>query len=307
MPIFPRFRARAEHHPWARDAPDAAVRVRWLGTAAHAIETATTTVLLDPFLSRPSLVRTATRPLEPDPTRWAHWLPRRVDALLLGHSHYDHLLDAPLIARKTGARIVGSRTTAAFARAAGVPEAQIVTVPPEGLALDVGDVHVRFVPSLHGRIVAGRVPFPGEVLTPPHLPTRVWQYRMGGAFGIHLEAAGLRLYHNGSADLIDAQLEGLDADVLLVGLAGRQGTRGYLARLAGLLAPKLIVPTHHDAFFQALERGVHLLPGIDLEGFFADARDAAPFARIVTPTYDDVLCLPPPDTNPREGVLVPRV
>jgi len=160
----------------------------------------------------------------------------------------------------------------------------------------VKDVEARFVRSRHGRIRPVGVPFPGEVAR-PRLPGRLYDYKMGGAFGVLLRAEGAAIYHNGSADLVDAELDGEHADVLLVGLAGRTLTRNYVARLARALGPKVIVPTHHDAFFAPLSRGVHLLPKIDLEGFVRDARAAAPDARIVTPDYFEVLAVPRGDPS----------
>lgn len=289
--LFPRWKPRAELRPTTRSSGDEAVRVRWLGTAGHVIEVGGTTLLIDPFLTRPSATHLL-RPLQPDATAIRAHLPPRVDAVLCGHSHFDHLLDAPAIALATGALFVGSRSSCAFARAAGVPALQLREIGGDGGSLTIGAATVRFVPSLHGRVVLHRVPFPGEVTTPPSLPAPAWRYRMGGAYGILVEANGLRLYHNGSADLIDAALAGARADVLLVGLAGRRATRDYLARLCGALRPQLIVPTHHDAFFAPLEGGVHLLPGIDLDGFVAEARLHAPSARVVTPDYDEALAIP---------------
>ncbi|HEX6834981.1 MAG TPA: MBL fold metallo-hydrolase [Polyangia bacterium] len=289
--IFPRWRPRAELRPTTGSADGAAVRIRWLGTAGHVIETPTTTLLIDPFLSRPSLTRLA-GPIAPDEAAVRARLPARVDAVLCGHSHFDHLLDAPFIARATGATLAGSGTTCMFARASGVAEPQLVAVPPTGHTFTVGDATIRFVPSLHGRLLFGRVPFPGEVGAPPPLPARMWHYRMGGAFGILIDAGGVRIYHNGSANLVDAELDGARADVLLVGLAGRKGTRDYLRRLCDALAPQLIIPTHHDAFFAPLDDGLRLLPGIDLDGFVADARARAPSATIVTPAYDEPLAIP---------------
>jgi L-ascorbate metabolism protein UlaG (beta-lactamase superfamily) len=289
--------------PTSRASDGAALRIRWLGTAGHVIETARTTLLIDPFLTRPTLGRLLGR-LAPDEAAIRARLPARVDAIVCGHSHYDHLLDAPFIARTTGALLVGSATTCNFARAAGVPESQLRPVPPEGRTLTVADVTIRLVPSLHGRLVLHRVPFPGEVTTPPPLPARAWNYRMGGAFGIFVAAAGVRLYHNGSADLIDAALADTRADVLLVGLAGRRATPDYLQRLCCALAPKLVVPTHHDAFFAPLDGGVHLLPGIDLDGFVSDARTHAPSASVVTPGYDETLAVP---VDVRGAALIDQV
>lgn len=276
----------------AARATDAALQVRWFGAAGHAVSTQKTTILLDPFFSRPGLLRTGFARLVPDEAEIAKYLPPRVDAIFLGHSHYDHLMDAPSIAKMTGARIVGSASTAAFARAAGVPEPQLTVVPREGASVRVGDVEVRFVASNHGRVFFGRVPFPGVADEHPRLPARLGDYRMGGAYGLLVRAPGATLYHNGSADLIDAELAGERADVLLLCLAGRSGTPGYLKRITEALRPSLIVPTHHDSFFAPLSEGVRLLPRIDLEGFVAQARQLAPKAGVVTPDYMESLAIP---------------
>ncbi len=286
--VFPRWRP-PESFRATGAAARGGVRIAWLGTAGHVVRTETTTLLIDPYVSRAGLLRLASSRLRPDDAAIDRWIPEHVDAVLCGHSHFDHLLDAPRIAHLRGAKLVGSATTCAFARAEGVPDSQLVEVPPTGLSTRVGDVDVRYVPSLHGRIALGRVPFPGEVRTPPHLPRRMWNYKMGGAFGILLRAAGVSVYHNGSANLVDAKLRGAHADVLLVGLAGRSSTRDYLARLTGVLGPDLLVPTHHDAFFAPLEEGLRLLPRIDLDGFAAEARRLAPRARVLFPDYGEVV------------------
>jgi L-ascorbate metabolism protein UlaG (beta-lactamase superfamily) len=261
--------------------------IRWLGTAGFVVETATTVVMIDPYLTRSRLRTLVARPLVADERAVRAHLPPRLDAVLCGHSHFDHLLDAPLIANLTGAKLVGSSTTCAFGRASGLPASQLVSIEGAGGSVMIGDIDVRFVPSLHGRIFLGRVPFPGHVDSPPTLPARVWQYPVGGAFGILLHAIKTTVYHNGSADLIDANLHSTHADVLLIGIAGRSATRDYVKRLSTLLEPAFVVPTHHDAFFAPLDEGVHLLPGIDLDGFVAEVKDANPRARVITPLYDE--------------------
>ncbi len=298
--LFPRFRPRRELRPQGSGEGWGA-RITWLGTAGFVIESAETTLLVDPFLTRPGLSRIASR-MVPDDLAIAHHVPRKVDAILCGHSHYDHVADAPRIAKHTNAKLVGSLSTCAWGRAEGLPESQLVQIPSNGAVVRFGDIEVRFVPSRHGKVALGRVPFVGEVRTTPRGPGRLWHYRMGGAFGLLIKAPGVSIYHNGSADLIDAELEGENADVLLACLAGRKGTANYVARLVSALGPKLVVPTHHDAFFAPLEAGLHLLPGIDVAGFVSEVYQRAPKACVITPDYEEPICVPPNDA--RGAVLV---
>lgn len=300
--LFPRWRPKRELRPQG-SGDGWGARLTWLGTAGFIVESPETTLLVDPFVTRPGFTRLASR-MVPDDGAIARHVPHKVDAVLCGHSHFDHVADAPRIAKLTSAKLVGSRSTCAWGRSEGLPESQLVQVPETGAIVRFGDIEVRYVPSRHGKVILGRVPLQGEVTTTPRGPGRFWHYRMGGAFGILIKAPGVTIYHNGSADLIDAELDGERADVLLAGLAGRKGTENYMGRLLGALDPKLVVPTHHDAFFAPLERGLHLLPGIDIEGFVSEVYLRAPGASVITPDYEEPICVPPNDA--RGSVLAAR-
>ncbi len=304
--VFPRWAPEHRFRPVRSSATvDAAstLSLRWLGTASFVLESATTTVLIDPYLTRKPLLAMPFAH-EPDDGAIFGALPDKVDAVLCGHSHYDHVADAPRIAKRTGAKLVGSESTCAWGAAEGLSESQLVRVGPRGRTLEVGDMTVRFIPSQHGKVAFHRVPFPGFVTETPRLPQPVWAYKMGGAFGIHVRVGALSVYHNGSADLIDAELRDVRADVLLACLAGRRGTESYLRRLVDHLHPGLVVPTHHDAFFAPLSRGVHLLPRIDLGGFLAETAVYAPGATRVTVDYLETLSVPLGDA--RGAALLPR-
>ncbi|MBN9164318.1 MAG: hypothetical protein BGO98_24430 [Myxococcales bacterium 68-20] len=297
--LFPRFRPKRELRPQGSGVGWGA-RISWLGTAGFIIESREATVLIDPFVTRPGLPGIV-KPFVPDEAAIARYVlgngRRSIDAILCGHSHYDHVADAPRIAKLAKAKLVGSASTCAWGRAEGLSEDQLVRIPPAGAVVRFGDIEVRFVASRHGRIAFGRVPFPGEVRATPSAPKRIWHYRMGGAFGLLIRAPGVSIYHNGSADLVDAELEGEQADVLLACLAGRKGTENYVGRLVSALSPKLVVPTHHDAFFAPLERGLHLLPGIDVEGFVSEVFTRVPDAAVITPDYEEPICVPPGDAR----------
>lgn len=280
---------------------EGALAIRWLGTAAHRLRFAGESLLLDPFVSRTPL-RALLRPLRSDPDAVARWAPEAC-AIAVGHSHYDHLLDAASIAARTGAVLLGSPSVARVARAAGVEEARLRVARGGALEERVGPFEVRLVPSVHARLVFGIAPpFPGEIERVPPRGLYVHQYRVGGASGIFVRAGGVTVYHNGSADLIDAALEGTTADVLLVGLAGRGWCKGYLERLVRILRPRVIVPTHYDAFFWPLEEGVRLLPRIGMDAFFEEARRLAPGAIVAAPSpFEDLLV----DEGGRRVAVVP--
>ena len=78
------------------DASSPAVTLRYLGTAGFTLTSAQRTIVIDPFISRPSLLRTGLLPLVPDADKIARILPR-ADDVIIGHSHHDHVLDAPVL------------------------------------------------------------------------------------------------------------------------------------------------------------------------------------------------------------------
>ncbi|MFX4728923.1 MBL fold metallo-hydrolase, partial [Acinetobacter baumannii] len=83
------------------------------------------TVVLDPYLTRPGLLASLTRPLVPDTALIERLIPE-ADDVLIGHAHYDHILDAPDLCRQTGARLIGSSTAVQVGIAAGLPPEQLL-------------------------------------------------------------------------------------------------------------------------------------------------------------------------------------
>jgi len=63
-------------------------------------------LLLDPYCSRPA---DDGGPAIPDPAAIAAHAPAHADLVMVGHSHADHLLDAPAVAVRTGAQLMTVR------------------------------------------------------------------------------------------------------------------------------------------------------------------------------------------------------
>jgi L-ascorbate metabolism protein UlaG (beta-lactamase superfamily) len=93
-------------------------------------------------------------------------------------------------------------------------------------------------------------------------------------WGICIEVAGVRFYHQGSADFVEDELRDRDVDVFLCGISGRRFTPKYVERIVRKLQPKLIVPTHFDDFFRPLDATPRFSFNVNLTGFADEVRAA---------------------------------
>lgn len=241
------------------------VRVRWLGTAGFALSAGGTVVLFDPYVTRASLARCLLAPLTPDAHAVATYAPK-ADAIVVGHTHFDHALDVPLIARRTGAKVFGSRSAVHLCRASGVREAQLHDVeraPGQApVEAEVGPFSLRFHPSAHSRFLFGRVPFPGDIADCEHVPLRTEGYRCGAVFAVEIRVAGRTLFHLGSAELVASSAPRLEADLVMFCVAGWTTTEGLVPKVLRALSPKAVLLSHWDDFLRPMERGAKVLPAM---------------------------------------------
>lgn len=255
------------------------VQVTWLGTAGFAIEHEGHVLLLDPYLTRASLSRCLLAPLRAD-AALARRVAPRADAIVLSHTHFDHALDTPLIARQTGARVFGSRSALRLCRAHGLPESRLECVEPAAGGTphraEVGPFRLRFWPSAHSALLLGRVPFPGEIADCTDVPLRAEGYRCGAVFGLEIEIAGRRLFHVGSAELIERGWRVGAVDLALACVAGWTASERYPERLLAALSPSAVLLHHWDNFLRGLDRGAQALPAIRMPRLVDRLRAAAP-------------------------------
>lgn len=257
------------------------IEVRWLGTAGFEIRCDDHLLLIDPYFTRASLPRVLRPGLAPDPRIVLREAPR-ADAIIVGHTHFDHALDVPLIARATGARVYGSRSAAALCRADGVPPDQIVDVESAlrrgGHEAEVGPFRLRFLPSAHSRLLFGRaVPFAGEIVDCDELPAHAAGYRCGAVFAVEIEVARRRIVHLGSAELEASTRSDRDCDLLLFCAAGWQTSPRIAERALAGFRPGAVLLSHWDDFLRPLDREVRPLPALSLPrlvaAFAAAGRD----------------------------------
>ena len=282
------------------------VRVTWLGTAGMLITDGTTSILIDPYVSRFGMCTIAFgTPLEPDRAlirKWADSLGvKNIAAVIVSHSHFDHAVDAPYFARAAGAPLIGTESTMNVGRGAGLPERQLTSVKP-GRTMKFGAFTVRFIESAHGPAFLGRIPYPGTIDRPLLPPAAAREYRLGGVFSLLISHPLGTILHHGSAGFLPEMYDGITADAVFLGITGRKDTDTYLRQVVLKTGARLVVPIHQDNFFKPIEDGMSFLPTAGFGEFCKTAKNhRSAFSLRTVPIGKSTMILPLNDTAVPRG------
>ncbi|MEK9673683.1 MAG: MBL fold metallo-hydrolase [Rhodospirillaceae bacterium] len=240
------------------------LRFTHFGAAGWKVTDGETVILLDPYLSRvrfkgrrygphdaidvsddPRKVVKIDEPAESDAETIDRHVPK-ADCLILSHSHFNHAMDVPYIANKTGAVVIGTESTCNIAANGGVPDEQIHAVRG-GEDYDYGKFSIRVIPSLHSALSCklykdfGTVPVKGA-------PLNLDEYVEGGTLAYLIRIGGREVLLFGSMNYIEREVEGLRPDVVFIASAPpRLEIHDYTGRLMRALGlPPIVVATHWD-------------------------------------------------------------
>jgi L-ascorbate metabolism protein UlaG (beta-lactamase superfamily) len=244
----------------------AGLEVEWLGVSGYRLTCEGHTLFVDPYLSRAPLRDLLMRRRAlPDAQALDRFVraPGKTVGVLVGHTHFDHAVDAPALARRLDCQAYGSASLLNLMALHGIAERAVEVEPYR--VYELGPFEVSFTPSVHSKLLLGlAVPYDGE-LTCEHLDSlSPAAYRCGQVWGISIAVAGIRFYHQGSADLLDEAVRERGVDVFLAGVAGRGFTERYWRRILPLLEPRVVVPTHYDNFFRPLGQELEFVTAAEL-------------------------------------------
>jgi Beta-lactamase superfamily domain len=210
-----------------------------------------------------------------------------VGAILIGHSHYDHLLDVPYIARTkaTHARIIGSATMAHIL--AGDPvlsrggrvlavtdSAGTAWTPGHWIYVDGGRFRVMPLASSHARNWWYFTLAPGKARSDyEHLPRSAWGWRMGEAYSYIIDVLAadstprFRLFYQDAASQpehvllppLDAR-DRRDVDVAIICIGNYGKVRSYPELLIAAQHPRWVILGHWENFFKGPYDSVAVVP-----------------------------------------------
>jgi L-ascorbate metabolism protein UlaG (beta-lactamase superfamily) len=227
--------------------------VRFMGTSTLSFDDGATPVLIDGFFSRPPI--TSALVLAPNEARIDDALQRaeigRLEAVFVAHSHYDHAMDSARVAKKTGAVVVGSASTANIARGEGFPEDRLRIVQGDSQRFAFGALQVTVLKTPH----TPDAKFEGTIDRPLRLPARVFDYREGGSYSFLIEREGCRILVVPSTSYTPTIFEGVRAHVVFLGiatLAAQPFVEDWWRRAVLNTGATLVVPVHWDDFTRPL-------------------------------------------------------
>lgn len=288
----------------------APIHLMHLGAAGWEITDGERVILLDPYLSRlrvtgqfgtyttPTLPGDLRRVFGPDDdlvsdTAVVDAHIARADFILHSHSHFNHTLDMPHIAKTTGATVIGTESTINLARAGGVPETQLIAVRGgEDYAFD--RFSVKVVPSLHSAL-NGKHFFDSRIVPRDFRgPRRLGSDVEGGTLAYLLRLGGYEILWFGSMNYVEREVQGLRPDVALIAAARqRLEIHEYTGRLMRALGfPRIVFATHWDE--QSFPFGAPQDERLrEAAVFVKEVKAVSPRTRVILPKHFERHTLPP--------------
>lgn len=254
-------------------APDApGVTLTWLGVSSLLVRDGQHALLIDPFFSRPPGLwgLLSNQNIAPDHAAIERGLKQlgveQLDAVLVSHSHFDHAMDAGVVARISGADLIGSSSTLNIGRGAGLPSERLKQASPEQ-PMHYGPFTLHWVRSQHAGATGGRPT--GDITTPLTPPAGYMDYRQGGTWSILIKHADGTLLHHGSAGFEPGALEPYQADIAILGVALVDDYGRYFDQVINATGARVIIPVHWDDFTRPLNKPLRPFPLIvRLDRFF---------------------------------------
>ena len=278
----------APHAGLVLPAPQAgtAVTVKFAGVSTLVFDDGETAVMTDGFFSRPGFTEVLFLKIAPDPRAVEAGLaalkPSKLAAVIPVHGHYDHAMDAPLVARRTGALLLGDESVLNVGRGAGLSEAAMRKVTA-GDTQVYGAWTITFIAGRHAPTPFSDGRGGDHTLQPLKPPARATDWREGQTWSLLVRHRSGRSYLvQGSAGFVEGALRGQRADVVFLGVGalGKQPS-AYRAQLwrevVEAVGARRVVLVHWDDFWLGLDRPLQPMPYL-ADDFGATLADLGPLA-----------------------------
>jgi len=285
------------------------LQVQWLGTSCFLLQLGEKAIFTDPFLTHQSLSRVALGgAIHSNPRLVAAKLARLPvpQAIFVGHSHYDHLLDLAECLKQPGwgeVPVFGSISTRNVLWGHGKQFTNgwhLVSTNTDWNVV-VNGIRYKAIAAAHGRqLPLLPLLYSGNVRTClPETSQRASEMRVGDNFGLLFEISNERatytVYFIGAAHrdkegFPDESVKAVDVAILCV--PTWKLSHGYPANVIQRLKPRHIVASHFDNFFQTNSKDPEVVALADMDSFLIEAQKSVVykgFEDMVVPAVGSIL------------------
>jgi L-ascorbate metabolism protein UlaG (beta-lactamase superfamily) len=208
----------------------------------------------------------------------------KLAAVIPLHSHYDHAMDAPVVAKRTGATILGSESTANIARGLDVPEDRI-RVFHAGQKFTFGRFELEIIRTRHSPGSEG-----GIISTPLRPPAFIGDYKEGGTYSLLVSHNGKKLLVGTPGEAAHVRTEVIFLSLAVLDPLGQteEYWRGIWQQAVVGTGAQRVIPVHWDNFFSPLDEGLQPFspPGPDVGKVLRYLRNFAQLTNV------DIKCAP---------------
>lgn len=255
---------------------DGGVKATFFGTSTILLDDGETQLLIDGFFSRPSGLKVVLGKVSPNEklirSRIEQYQINRLKGVFVCHSHYDHAMDAPMVASITGAKIYGSPSTRNIGLGVGLHDSLMVVFDTLQ-EFRFGDFTVTVLPSKHTPpfTIMGRSnatdPCHPDIKEPLKQPAKADKFIEGGTYDFYIKHKYGNVLVKASTNYIEHALDLYPTDVFFLGTAmlGLQTDsfkQAYYRHTIEATHAKVIIPVHWDNFTKPLSKPLEALPNI---------------------------------------------
>ena len=278
--------------------------VQFTGAGGVYIATKNLALMADPFFSNPELGDLLLlNDLVPNERLIDQWIPNtdNVAGILVGHGHYDHLMDVPAVLRRlpASAKVYASDTSIhMIVSQVGAQRGVALnrSMESEGQKGEWVHVHPRIkilpIKSEHSPHLAGIV-FAGDILAhdTAQLPGDALDWQSGTTLSYVVDilaedkgSTQFRVFYQSSSSGYPVGAppkwlmeDGVPVDLAILCMANFDSVENYPNGVLNQLQPKQVLLTHWEVFWESyLPNEATVLPGLDIDEFVAQARSVLP-------------------------------
>lgn len=251
--------------PPASVVPHGEVTVRFTGTSTLLFSDGETSWMVDGWFSRFGPLVMLGGEIEPDLAAIERGLARnevdRLAVVIPVHSHFDHAMDAPEVAKRTGALLLGSESTANIGRGWGLPEDRI-RVAVDRAPLRFGRFTITLIHTRHFEFpdpeIRERALSDPRIEAPLVPPVELFEYKVGQPYAIHVSHPKGRFLIQASAGFVPGSLDDFPAETVFLGVGGLETQTAdyretYWRETVQAIGATRVIPIHWDSLTGPIE------------------------------------------------------